>query len=313
MTPQRILITGGTGLVGKRLTAKYASEGVEVVVLTRSGNDRPQTPNVVWQQWDGNTVPDQHAPIDAIINLAGAGIADRRWTAAYKHEVLQSRLSATKACVEYIQRAENKPNVFVSMSAVGYYGTRHRTPVDETGTPSSNDFLATTCRMWEEAAHGAGIRTVITRLGIVLAPEGGAFPKLLTPFRYYTGAYLGSGKQGFPWMHIDDAVAALQLVVADASISGPVNLVAPDHQTNKSFAKLLGAAVNTSVMFGIPEFVIKTMMGERALVLLEGQHVLPNVLKNKGFQYQHPLGKEAIQHILANNPVPMKFKPGQIP
>lgn len=313
MSTQTILISGGTGMVGKRLALSYAERGSTVWVLTRSEGYRPGHPNIIACAWDGRAVPESVPQSDVVFNLAGAGIADRRWTTAYKHEVLHSRLNSTKACVEYINRCTHKPSVFVSMSAVGYYGSKHKQAVDEQAQPSSSDFLSLTCRQWEEAAQGAGVRTVITRMGIVLAPEGGAFPKLLTPFKYYAGAYLGNGKQGFPWIHIEDAIAALQFVAEHAEISGPVNIVSPDHQTNKSFAKLLGAAVNTSVMFGIPEFVVKTMMGERALVLLEGQHVLPSVLTRNGFGYKHPDGKEAIQHILANNPVQMKFKPGAIP
>ncbi|MCS7085896.1 MAG: NAD-dependent epimerase/dehydratase family protein, partial [Bacteroidia bacterium] len=202
----RVLMTGGTGLIGRAFCQKALEKKWKLTLTTRKPPKNP-LPDVEYVIWKGDKIdPQSVGPADAVINLAGCGIADHRWTAEYKKQILTSRVNSTRACVDYIREHESrfgfKPQVFISASAVGYYGTHRDAPVVETDGPGK-DFLSQVGVEWEAAAQGAGVRTVIMRTGVVLAREGGAFPRLLKPFKFYAGGYIGSGKQGFPWVHID--------------------------------------------------------------------------------------------------------------
>lgn len=298
----RILITGGTGLIGTRLSNELARRGEEVYILTRSPEKYRPKDNLHYVQWDGQQVPTQEVgQADYVINLAGAGIADHRWTRAYKNLILSSRINTTTACVNYIKALENKPKAFLSASAVGYYGTHREKPVTEEAGPGK-DFLSKTCVKWEKSAEGTGVRTVLLRTGIVLAEEGGAFPKLLTPFKFYAGSYLGNGKQGFPWIHIEDVLGLYLFAMENETIEGPLNVAAPEMLSNKAFAKVLGNVVNIPVMGGLPSLVVKGLMGERAIILLEGQLVEPRKALDNGYAFQYPTAKGAIRDILDKSP-----------
>jgi uncharacterized protein (TIGR01777 family) len=291
-----ILITGGTGLVGTSLSQKLLALGHEVTVLSRSARNSPRD-GLTFQAWNGAEIPPPHAPLDAIINLAGAGIADGRWTPKFKHEIRQSRLLATKACVRYIQQADPKPQVFISASAVGYYGTKNTRPVTEADKPGQ-DFLAKTCVEWESATAGADIRTVILRLGVVLANEGGAFPRLLKPFQFYAGGYLGDGKQGFPWVHISDVVDAMVFVLENPQTEGVFNITAPELHTNRSFARVLGGILGVISSIPVPGIAAKLAMGESAMLILEGQQVVPERLLAAGFTFAYPKAEIALRQLL---------------
>jgi uncharacterized protein (TIGR01777 family) len=242
--------------------------------------------------------------VDAVINLAGCGLADQKWTPEYKKLILSSRVNSTRACVEYIREHETrfgtKPEVFLSASAIGYYGTHRSEPVTETDGPG-NDFLSRVGVEWEAAAQGAGIRTVILRTGVVLAQEGGAFPRLLKPFKFYAGGYVGCGKQGFPWIHIDDVVGMMFWALENPNVEGPINLTAPDLHTNRSLARVLGALIGKPSGLSVPVFVVRTLMGESAVIIVEGQLVRPQKALDLGYEFKYPDARSALRDLLGLN------------
>lgn len=304
----RIVITGGTGLVGTHLVPALLADGHEVFVLVR----KPKSPGASGEgdskltglhyvpYGTGNTIPDDKlGHIDAVINLAGAPIAER-WTEAYKQTIIKSRVETTMECVRFIQRrkaAGDAPSVFISASAVGYYGTKHTVPVTESAAPG-NDFLSQTGRRWEAAATDAGIRTAIVRFGVILAADGGAFPKLLAPFKLYAGGYIGTGKQGFPWVHIEDVVGALRFVL-DNNVQGPFNITAPQLHTNASFGHVVGKVMGRGSNIPVPEFVVRMMLGDAAILVTEGQQVIPERLLQAGYRFVYPDAEPAVRQLLA--------------
>lgn len=295
----KILIAGGTGLIGNKLSAALAAAGHTITVLSRKGGKNAHE-NLRHLTWNGKEIPDALVgPQDAVINLAGAGIADKRWTIDYKKLLEESRLNATRACLAFIQRQNPPPSVFINASAVGYYGVKNARAVTETD-PAGNDFLGKLCAKWEAAAQGLSIRTVIPRLGIVMAKEGGAFPRLLSPFKYYAGGYVGSGTQGFPWVHIDDAVGALIFALENENVSGPINIAAPDFLTNRQFATLVGKILHLPSGISIPAFIVKAMMGESSVILLDGQFVRSDKIRSLGYEFKFPTGDAAIRDLLVH-------------
>lgn len=293
----RILISGGSGLIGTRLTKRLTKRGDEVVILTRNANRLATDDQVTFVEWDGKTVPDRVGDTDAVINLAGVGIADKRWTRSYKKAILDSRMQTTLACVKYIRSQKNKPKVFVAASAVGYYGTKSKKILDESAS-AGKDFLADVCVQVEKAANKAPTRNVMLRTGLVLAKEGGAFPRLLQPFKFYAGSYIGKGSQGFPWIHIDDEVGIILHAIDNDQIDGPVNAVAPEVHSNKSFAKALGKVLDIPVLGGLNERLVRTLLGERAIILVEGQNVVPKKALDTGFDFRFVHAEEAIEDLL---------------
>jgi uncharacterized protein (TIGR01777 family) len=292
-----ILITGGTGLIGTHLVPSLLAASHEVTVLTRAA--RPtQLAGLRFVAWDGKRIPDEVGNVDAVINLAGAGIADGRWTPEHKRLILESRIDATSACVRFIRGLTRAPEVFISGSAVGFYGTARTEPVDESSGPG-HDFLSLTSRKWEAAAADAGIRTVIIRTGVVLANEGGAYPKLLAPFKVYAGGYIGDGKQGFPWIHITDVIGLIEFALATPTLSGPINLTAPELLTNAEFGSILGRVMGRPSGLPVPAFVIKALLGESAILVLEGQRVRPRVAEQAGYRFVYPKAELALKKLLS--------------
>ncbi|MBX3102085.1 MAG: TIGR01777 family oxidoreductase [Bacteroidetes bacterium] len=293
----KILIAGGTGLLGSRLVSRLSADGHEIRVLTRSAPVAHPS-GVEFLQWDGKRLdPDAVGPTDAIINLAGAGIADHKWTAAYKQRILDSRVHATRALVTYIHAQSQKPQVLLQASAAGYYGTHPGKVFTEADGPGK-DFLAKTCILWEAAAQDAGIRTVWVRTGLVLAPEGGAFPKLLQPFKFYAGGHLGDGRQPFPWIHADDVTGIIHFALTHPQVEGPLNAAAPEQMTNRDFARLLGRLLGKPSGLPVPAFAIRTLLGEQATLVLEGQRISCQKLLDLGYSFQYPRAEAAVIQLL---------------
>jgi len=293
----KILITGGTGFIGKHLTNHFLTQKNEVIILTRKPLQSNQE-GLIYRTYEKGKIPNIEN-VDVLINLAGAGIADKNWSAAYKKEIIDSRIQATRACVEFIEQASIKPKVFVSSSAIGYYGTKSTKILDE-HAPAGDDFLAKVALQWEAEALKAPIRTVLLRTGIVLGMDGGALPKIIPPFKFYAGGHIGSGKQGFPWIHIHDVVNLVDWAILNEKVSGPLNLVAPETLNNAQFAKILGKILHKPSGLPLPAILIKSLLGERAMLLLEGQFVIPQKALEMGYSFIFPTAEAALKDLLVH-------------
>ena len=280
---QRIAITGASGLIGSALVGYLKSEGHTVQRLVRRA---PVSPDEV--QWDPKTgYVDVEAlrGVDAVIHLAGVGVGDKRWSKKYKSEILNSRLLGTTAIAQAV--AEIKPQVFISASAIGWYGDSGNRAVIETDS-AGTDFLATVCREWESAADLAGeVRTVKIRTGLVLDPTGGALGKMLPLFRIGLGGKLGSGKQWWSWITLHDVVRAIVFAL-DHKISGPVNLTSPNPVTNQEFTSALARAMKRPALFPAPALALKIALGGFASEVLGSKKVLPTVLSEASFTWDYP-------------------------
>lgn len=301
----RIIITGGTGLIGRPLSRVLAAEGHEVIVLSRQPEKVKNIPaGVKVQKWDGKSAEGWGELADgagAIVNLAGAGIADERWSAARKQLIRQSRIDAGKAVMEAITAASTKPGVLIQASAVGYYGVQHGdAQITESASPGG-DFLSKVCFDWEAstaAASRQGVRRAVIRTGVVLSNEGGAFPKQVMPFKFFVGGPVGSGKQWYPWIHIDDEVRAIQFLIANDKAEGPFNLSAPNPVTNKEFGRLIGEVLGRPSFMPAPGFAMQIVFGEMAVVLLEGQRAVPQRLLELGFTFKYETALAALKNLL---------------
>ena len=298
----RILVSGSSGLVGSALVRVARSDGDEVLRLVR--RDANSDDEVSWDPAaDRGPDPAQLGDIDAVINLAGAGIGDHRWTDAYKKQLVDSRIESTRLLASTIAELDDKPRVFLSGSAVGFYGDTGDTAVDE-DSPAGNDFLADLAAKWEAAAVPAssvGIRTVLLRSGIVLSTKGGALGKVLPLFRAGLGGRLGSGKQYLSWIARPDHVAAMRFLLRSADIVGPVNLTAPTPVTNAVYTKAIAAAVRRPSFARAPSAALRLALGEFAETVLEGQRVLPNRLLAAGFEFGYGTVDAALRALVDAN------------
>ena len=289
----KIVLTGGSGFIGKRLIQKLATARYDVVLLTRNVADvhMEAWPSVAVKQWDGKSCGSWATEVDgadAIINLAGESIAGKRWSPLQKEKILKSRIDATRAVVDAIRRSKRKPSVLISGSAVGYYGAVEKDPVPET-YKRGNGFLPVVCESWESEARKAealGVRVVMLRSGIVLGGEGGALEKMALPYKFFVGAPLGTGRQWFPWIHRDDAVAIMLYALDNANLAGPVNVAAPEAVTMKQFCDQLGKALHRPSWPAVPGFIIRLALGEMATMLLTGQRIVPAKLLDAGFAFR---------------------------
>ncbi|HQZ35714.1 MAG TPA: TIGR01777 family oxidoreductase [Ilumatobacteraceae bacterium] len=294
----RVIISGASGLIGTALSKQLRSDGHDVVKLVR------RTASAGEVQWDpaaGVLPVDALEGADAVVHLAGAGIGDHRWTADYKAVILDSRVRTTTLLAESIASCTNRPPVMLSGSAIGIYGASDSRELDEQ-SPLGTGFLADVCRQWEAAAapaSAAGTRVAYLRTGIVLTPQGGALKKMLPLFKLFVGGRFGSGKQWQSWISLPDEVGAItHLLTAD--VSGPVNLTAPNPITNAGFAKQLGRALGRPSALPVPSFGPKLLLGSELAdaLLFTGQNVLPRVLQQSGYEFQHPRLDEAFAALL---------------
>lgn len=302
--PMRVFITGGTGFVGTNLTNRLAQQGHEVTVLSRAIRKNPALPSGAsflegdptregnWQQ--------RVAEHEVIINLAGASIF-RRWTRNTKAAIRDSRILTTQNLVHALSAREGRETLFLSTSAVGYYGFHGDEELDES-SPPGDDFLASLSHEWESTALEAdklGVNVVLCRFGIVLGEKGGALEKMLTPFRWYLGSTLGSGRQWFSWIHQEDLVNIYLFLINQKGISGPINFTAPCPVRNRDLTRILGEVLNKpTFMPSVPGFILKLSMGEFGSVLLKGQKVLPKRLSDATFQFEFPDIRGALQNLL---------------
>ena len=281
--PQRIAITGASGLIGSALVGHLKSEGHTVQRLVRRATVAPD--EIQWDPKTGYVDIEALRGVDAVIHLAGVGVGDKRWTKRYKSEILNSRLLGTTAIANAV--AEVKPQVFISASAIGWYGDSGNRAVVESDSVG-NDFLAAVCREWEGAADLAGdVRTVKLRTGLVLDPTGGALGRMLPLFRFGLGGKLGSGKQWWSWITLHDVVRAI-IFALEHPIAGPVNLTTPNPVTNQEFTAALARAMNRPALFPAPAIALKIALGGFASEVLGSKKVMPNALSDEGFVWDYP-------------------------
>lgn len=298
----KIVIAGGTGFLGSPLAEGYAEDGHDVRVLTRglpdgesrhdSGTGVPGVTRVGWRP-EGPTGPWASAldGADAVVNLAGAGIGDQRWTPQRKAQLHDSRIIPTRSLASAIAGASAPPAVLISASGVGYYGTTNGESKTES-SPAGDDFLARLCEEWEgEAARARNpaTRVVLARSGVVLERSGGALPKMMTPFRFFAGGPVGSGRQYMSWIHRIDWIEMVRWIVDTPAITGPVNVTAPVPVTNREFTRALGRAMRRPAFVPVPSFALKVALGEMAgSLLLTGQRAVPQHALSRGFHFRYP-------------------------
>ncbi|MBI3554419.1 MAG: TIGR01777 family protein [Elusimicrobia bacterium] len=294
----KIVIAGGTGFIGRALASASAAAGDEVVVLSR----RPSLGAPKTVVWDGASTGSWQQALegaDAVVNLSGESVAEARWNEPRKKLLISSRLNATRALVAALSAAKQRPKVFLSSSAVGYYGDRGDELLDESSKPGS-DFLSKLCQDWEKEARVAeplGVRTVVLRTGIVLAQGGGALSKMLPIFKTGFGGPLGNGGQWMSWIALEDLVGLIRHAVV-REVSGPLNGTAPNPAVNKDFSRALGRALGRPALLPAPAFALRLALGEMAGMLLGGQRALPKRLLETGYSFKRPDLESALRSII---------------
>ncbi len=301
----RIVVTGGTGFIGRPLCAALCQEGNQVTLLTRRVEAERlcgSTVTVVeWNGWDGGAWEHCLDGADAIIHLAGAPIADERWTDAYKRLLTESRILTTRLLVEALSRRSLKPRVLISASGIGYYGAGDDRLLDE-GAARGQGFLADLCLAWEAEALRAtefGVRVVILRTGMVLEQDGGALPKMLLPFRLFVGGPIMPGTQWVSWIHRRDHIGLIQWALTTQSLSGPLNAVAPEAVTMKQFCGLIGRVLHRPSWLPVPGFALQAALGELGTLMTTGQRVTPSKALSGGYSFHYPTLEPALRTILA--------------
>ena len=300
----RIVITGGTGLIGSAVAREMGSAGHEVVVLTRDlAKTGPLPPNTRAVQWDGRTAGDWAKLLDGdavIVHLAGDSVAAGRWTEEKKRRIRDSRVESGRAVLEAVRQAKAKPRALLQGSAVGYYGDAGDEVVTETHPPG-DDFLARVCVEWEASTAevaAMGVRRPVLRTGIVLSDRGGALPRMALPFRMLAGGPLGNGRQWFPWIHEVDEVGAIRFLIEHEEADGPFNLTAPAPVTNRDLSRALGQVLHRPSFAPAPGFALRLLLGEMADALLHGQRAVPRRLLDLGYVFRYSEALGALRSLL---------------
>jgi hypothetical protein len=291
----RVAVSGGSGFIGQALVRRLLQRNDEVLVLSRNPERVHLGHGIPW------SAVNEAAGADVVINLAGENVGGGRWTAERKRRILESRVNATGALVEAMRRAPDRRRVFVSASAVGYYGLRGDEIVDES-SPGGAGFLAEVTRRWEDAAHGAEniARLVIFRFGVVLGPNGGALQKMLVPFRLGVGGPIGSGRQWMSWVDLEDGLRAIEWAVDRQEVKGTYNITAPEPVRNRDFAHTLGRVLHRPSFMPTPGFVLRLVFGQMAdEVLLGGQRVVPSRATAEGLTFNYAGLEASLRHVLS--------------
>lgn len=295
---KKVLIGGGSGLVGKRLSHLLQEKGYDVWILSRSSNGNKNV--IEWDVKNQKLDPKQVEDFDHIINLTGAGIVDEPWTDTRKKVIVDSRTQSTALIAKAVQHNEKKPISFVSASAVGYYSFVTGEHVFKETDAPGNDFLAETCELWEQSTEeikNMGIPTALIRIGIVLDKNGGALKEMAKPVKLFAAAALGTGKQYLPWIHIDD-LCGMFIHAMENKLEGPFNAGAPNQVNNKTFTKILAKVLKRPYFLpNVPAFMMKLILGTRALLVLEGSRVSPEKIQKTGFEFKFTDLEKALREI----------------
>ncbi|HXV80904.1 MAG TPA: TIGR01777 family oxidoreductase [Candidatus Binatia bacterium] len=298
----KLVIAGASGFIGSVLVQRLGQRGDALVLLSRKPRSSTAAPNTKWLVWEPGKSGGWEESIDGadgIVNLAGAGIADKRWTERQKEIIRSSRIDSSRALVRAIAKAKTKPQFLINASAVGYYGSRGDETLTEESAPGK-DYLAEVCVAWETEAKRAqdqGVRVALVRTGIVLGKGKGALAKMVTPFKFFAGGPLGSGKQWMPWIHIEDEVGLILFLIDNAKAQGSFNATAPNPVTMEEFCKALGQVLNRPSWATVPESVLALLLGEMADMVLGGQRALPKAAETLGYKFKHPTVTEALESL----------------
>lgn len=306
---KRVLVTGGTGFIGRRLVSRLLSDGHSVTVFGRdAGKIRAMfggnAQAIPWDFLKSGEFARELGEQDAVIHLAGEPAVGRRLTDALRRQIRDSRVKTTRRLVDAIGQAPTKPGVFISASAIGFYGVMPGTEPLLESAPGGGDFLAEVCHEWESAACKAdlfGVRVVLARFGIVLGANGGILSKLMPLFKFGLGGQISNGKQPMSWIALDDAVSALVFCMNDEAIKGPVNVVAPNPVSNEAFTRELADSLQRVAPFRVPAIVLRLALGDGAEMVLGGQRVVPSVLVREGFEFRYPDLKLALAAAIAHS------------
>lgn len=303
--PMKIVIAGATGFIGAPLSELLIRSGHELTLLTRrirpTASLSARVRHVAWNPEDETSIVEEVGACDAVINLAGESVANKRWTKSQKEKILTSRVNATQILVRSIQKAKTKPNVLINASAMGFYGPRGDEVVDETDHVG-DDFLARVCKAWEAHAIRAedfNLRVVRLRIGVVLGKGGGALAKILPPFNLFIGGWLGSGNQWLSWIHLEDAVRLIDFCLTNDRARGAINLTAPEPVTNKQFSQALARTLKRPCVAPVPSLALKLLIGQMASeLLLKGQRVIPKKALELGFSFRFPEIRSTLENLL---------------
>ncbi len=297
----KIILSGGSGVIGSAIIKNYPND--EIYVLSRSGNPEKTSKNVNSVYWDGETIGDWAGILndaDVVINLAGENIGNKRWTAAQKQRIIDSRVKAGNTLSRAVLSCERKPKLFIQASAIGIYGTDLTSTFDE-NSPLGNDYLSGVGKVWEEsisALKSTTVQTVILRFGVVLTETGGVLPKLVFPIRSFVGGPIGSGNQWISWVHLDDVVRIVDFVIHTGSAFGVYNVTSPNPVTNKEIGQKIASVLKRPFYFPVPGFILKLLLGEMSVLVLDGQKVLPKRLIEEGFEFKFSEISDALKNLL---------------
>lgn len=297
----RIVIAGGSGFIGKKLTKHFAQQGHEVLVLTR-GFKEDQL-NISYIEWlnERNEPEYDIKKADVVINLAGVSINEGRWTKKHQENIYTSRMTATDELLRIIDQLPIPPKTFINASAIGIYPPSETATYTEDDTEVANDFLGKTVADWEQKAmtiNGEETRTVCMRFGVILGTDGGALPPMVKPYRFFIGGTVGSGRQWLSWVHIDDVLRAIEFATYDQTLFGPINVTAPSPQRMKEFGQTIGKAMKRPHWLPVPAIALRLLLGKKSALILTGQHVTPKRLVNSGFEFTFPTLEEALHNLL---------------
>ncbi|MCX7737255.1 MAG: TIGR01777 family oxidoreductase [Candidatus Kapabacteria bacterium] len=295
-----ITIAGGTGFIGKKLAKSFKDKGLKIGIISR--DSRKAVSEVPYADdfatWETSDLKRILNSTETLINLSGASLADKRWTEKYKKIILESRTKPARIIAEIIQTLENPPKLVITASGIGIYG--NTVELTDESSPPGVDFLSKVCVEWEKASliDNPNIRQVNARMGVILDKKEGAFPKLMMPFKFFTGAILGSGKQWMPWIHIDDLVMSYHWIIQNEKLSGPINLVSNNPVTMSEFAKVISRVTKRPILMKVPEFLLNTVLGEQAMIVTKGQNAIPRKLMDSGFNFSYKELEVAIRSLI---------------
>jgi uncharacterized protein (TIGR01777 family) len=297
----KIVITGGSGFIGQKLTNFLLEKGHEIVILTRTAiNQSGMVSSVKWLTEEASP-EDEISRADVFINLAGASINNGRWDARHQKQIYESRMMATEELLRIINKLEGKPSVLINASAIGIYPASEQAVYTEESKTVAADFLGRTVQDWEKKAkqvEADGIRTVFMRFGVVLGREGGALPLMALPYKLFTGGTIGSGEQWVSWVHVMDVIRAIHFVIENQQIRGPVNVAGPAPMRMRDFGRTIGSVLHRPHWLPVPSFAMKLILGQKSALVLEGQYVVPEVLKREGFEFSYPSLLPALEDLL---------------